>query len=356
MKKIAVAMSGGVDSSVAAALLKSEGFEVLGVTFRLLACTADTLPDGTCCSRRDMQDALAVAARLGIKHVVADFTEAFQRLVIEPFVSQYATGATPNPCILCNQHIKFDALLQFVSQYGISQVATGHYARILEKDGRLSLVEGVDQGKDQTYFLFPLTQAVMERVSFPLGRLTKAQVRTIADKHNLPVADKTESQEICFTAGGTYVDFLEEKGGMSSPPGNIVLDDGTVVGRHRGLHAYTVGQRKGLGVPFSHPLFVVSKQMDSNLLVVGPKEALACNGLEAVAPVWTRGFAPREGEQLTVKIRYRSHGVPATLTSISPDGFSVRFNAPVYGVAVGQAAVCYDRDEVAGGGWIARTW
>ena len=348
-------MSGGVDSSVAAALLKEQGYQVLGVTFRLLACTSDTLPEGSCCSRRDVQDAINVASALGIKHVVADFSQLFEQHVVEPFVQSYARGATPNPCILCNQHIKFRALIDFADAHGIAHVATGHYARITRQDDRWSLKEGVDGEKDQTYFLFPMEQPVLERLLFPLGEMNKSQVREQAHKYGLPVAAKMESQEICFTAGGSYVDFLEERGGVESGPGDITLTDGRVVGRHRGLYAYTIGQRKGLGVPFAHPLYVVRKEMADNRLVVGERSDLACHGLDAEAPVWTRGFPPRAGDRLDVKIRYRTRAVPATVTDLSDTGFSLQFDSPVYGVATGQAAVCYDKDDVVGGGWIVET-
>jgi len=345
-------MSGGVDSSVAAALLKEQGVRVLGVTFRLFGCDVARSASGSCCSQTDVADAMRVANSLGIEHFVVDFSAPFKRHVIDPFVEAYRSGRTPNPCILCNQHIKFGALFSFAESKGASQVATGHYARTEAGECRYRLLKGVDQHKDQSYFVFPIRAEMLGRVVFPVGSLRKAEVRAAAARHGLPVADKRESQEICFSGGGSYVGFLERLGGARPTPGDVVLPDGTVLGRHVGLHRYTVGQRKGLGIGHSEPLYVIAKEVDTNRLVVGPKAALGCIAVDCRRPVWPCGAAPAAGETVSARIRYRSRETEAVVEVSGDDGFRVRFAQPVDGVAPGQAAVLYRGEEVLGGGWI----
>jgi len=352
-----VAMSGGVDSSVAALLLKQQGWEVLGVTFHLFGCdiARRTEESKSCCSRQDVLDAVKVALKLGIHHQVVDFSSEFEKWVISPFVAGYRAGETPNPCILCNRHIKFGAFLEFAGRNGAGYIATGHHAVINRSGDKWRLSKGTDGAKDQSYFLFPLDQSVMPSVLFPVGAFTKAQVRSMAENSGLPVADKGESQEICFAAGGSYVDFLEISAGLSPVPGDIVLADGRVVGRHDGLHRHTIGQRRGLRVSHPVPLYVVEKQVESNRLLVGPAESLACWALEARAPIWTEDRPPEPGERLQARVRYRSPEIAALVESAADTGFALSFPKPVNGVAPGQAAVLYRDDTVIGGGWVRST-
>lgn len=352
--KIAVAMSGGVDSSAAAAILLDQGHTVAGVTFRLFGCEIARAADGrSCCSQEDVADAMRVSLALGIDHQVVDYSERFAADVIEPFTASYAAGQTPNPCILCNQHIKFSAFLDWALEAGFDAIATGHHARV-DHDGRhWQLRAGADTNKDQTYFLFPLHQENLPHVLFPVGSFTKAEVRRIAAARSLPVAEKSESQDVCFAAGGSYAEFLEEHAGLKPLPGPIVMVDGTVVGHHAGLHRYTVGQRQGLGVAWRSPLYVVARDSAGNRLVVGERQALDCHRLEAVGAVWTGGVIPATGSTLAARIRYRSSATPATVLTSSSAGFSLQFAAPIQGIATGQAAVLYDGDRVIGGGWIA---
>ena len=345
-------MSGGVDSSVAAALLQEEGHDVLGVTFRLFGCEIASPDNRGCCSQQDVADAMRVANALGIEHVVADFSHQFAEHVIGPFIDGYRQGETPNPCIPCNEHIKFDALVDYARARGVDAVATGHHAGIRERDGRWSLVKGTDLEKDQSYFLFPLTQQTMPLVLFPVGSITKGEVRKKAAALGLPVAEKRESQDICFAAGQFYTSFLEGYGGVAPAPGKIVLEDGAALGGHQGLHRYTIGQRKGLEVAYRHALYVVEKRVATNELVVGPREAVARTSVTARDPVWTSGAAPQAGDTVFARIRYRSPEQPAVVEEVSPAGFRITFVEPVYGVAPGQAVVLYRSDEVIGGGWI----
>lgn len=352
--KVAVAMSGGVDSSAAAAILLDQGHTLAGVTFRLFGCEIARAADGkSCCSQEDVADAMRVSLALGIDHEVVDFSDRFARDIIGPFAKSYAAGHTPNPCILCNQHIKFSAFLSWAQEAGFDAIATGHHARIDHDGSNWQLRTGADANKDQTYFLFPLHQEALPRVLFPVGVYTKSQVRRIAADRRLPVAEKSESQDVCFAAGGSYTDFLEEHAGLRPVPGPIVFADGTIVGRHEGLHRYTIGQRKGLKVAWRSPLYVVGKEIADNRLVVGEREALDCGRVTADAAIWTGGSIPAVGSELAARIRYRSASVPATVTAASADGFSLLFANPVQGVATGQAAVLYDGDAVVGGGWIA---
>lgn len=356
-RTVVVAMSGGVDSSVAALLLQQQGWRIQGATFRLFDCeiAASGANSKSCCSQQDIVDAMKVAASLGIDHQVVDFSREFSEHVIEPFVTAYKAGETPNPCILCNQHIKFAALLDFADRQGASHVATGHHALIRHDDRRWHLEKGTDLGKDQTYFLFPLNQETMPRVLFPVGHYTKPQVRQLAAQHGLPVAEKSESQEICFAAGSPYTEFLTRHGQVRNRPGDIVTLDGQVIGRHEGLHRHTVGQRRGLGVAHPVPLYVVQKLPATNQLVVGPAATLGCSAVVARDVVWTSGVLPTAGDRLGARIRYRSRESSAVIERVQADAFELRFDEPVQAVAPGQAVVLYQDDEVIGGGWIAHT-
>ncbi len=340
--RVAVAMSGGVDSSVAAALLREEGHEVVGLTLKVW-------DRSRCCSLEDVEDARRVAERLGIPFYVLDAHGLFETEVVVPFVEAYRRGLTPNPCVVCNRRVKFGWLLARARALGCEVLATGHYAR-LEPDAEcLRLRKGLDPSKDQSYFLAPEAAGGLDRVRFPVGRMTKAQVREVAGRLGLPVSGKAESQDVCFVPEGDVAGFLEARLGAGTP-GEIVDAGGRVLGRHRGIHAYTVGQRKGLGIPGPEPLYVIAKDAESNRLVVGPRGSLAAVGLRAGPPVW---LAPPEGGALrcTVKIRSTAREVACVVRPEGP-GVSVVFDEPQFGVAPGQLAVFYDGDRVLGSAWI----
>ncbi|AJE02612.1 tRNA 2-thiouridine(34) synthase MnmA [Geobacter pickeringii] len=355
-QRIVVAMSGGVDSSVAAALLKEEGHEVIGISMQVWDYSKFTAPDGekfgTCCSLDDIYDARRVAEQVGIPFYVVNFEEEFQRLVIDDFVDEYFRGRTPNPCVRCNERIKFALLLHKARELGADYLATGHYARIEGgEDGRLHLLRGLDPGKDQSYFLFTLTQEQLGRILFPLGGMTKPEVRQLAARYALRVAEKGESQEICFVPDNDYVRFLEEERGAGEMAGEIVDRAGNVLGRHEGTYRYTVGQRRGLGIAHPHPLYVVGVDAARRQVIVGPKEELLAAGLTAANVTW---IAPPAAEtvEATCKIRYRHHPVPCLVTVREGGRAEVRFREPEKSVTPGQAVVFYAGDEVLGGGWI----
>jgi len=337
-KRVVMAMSGGVDSSVSAAILLEAGYDVIGVSMLLY----DPPPD--------LSDARRVASRLGIPHETLDLRQEFRTTIIDYFIGEYAAGRTPNPCVRCNERFKFGLLLQRALAMGGEYLATGHYARtVTDENGTVWLTTGDDPSKDQSYFLFALPQSTLRRVIFPVGGLTKRRVREIADSLHLPVAHKSESQEICFIPGNDYVHFLQERGG-TLPPGDVVLPDGTVIGRHGGLHRYTIGQRRGLGIAWSHPLHVIRLDTATNRLVVGPRDALGGRGLVASAGVWNT--PPGHTFRARCRIRYRHHPAPCLVTPGENGTFTVTFDEPQYAITPGQAAVIYDGDRVLGGGWI----
>ena len=352
-KRVVIAMSGGVDSSVSAALLKEQGYDVIGVSLQLY----DPIPREagcrikTCCSLDDVLDAGRVAKKLGIPFEVIDMRAEFKELVVDYFIAEYAAGRTPNPCIRCNELIKFDLLLQKARDMGADLLATGHYARTVEDDqGRKWLLTGLDPAKDQSYFLFPLTQEQLRRIVFPVGGLEKSHVRRLAAEYMLPVAQKHESQEICFIPDNIYVRFLETHG-VTRSLGEIVTAEGTVVGRHFGLHRHTIGQRKGLGIAWSHPLHVVSLDRERNRVVVGGRDELSRQSLTAGRATWST--PPPHGEfRAACKIRYRQVATPCTVTLLPDNRFEVRFDHPQTAVTPGQAAVLYEGERVLGGGWI----
>lgn len=355
-QRIVVAMSGGVDSSVAAALLKEEGHEVIGISMQVWDYSKFTAPDGekfgTCCSLDDIYDARRVAEQIGIPFYVVNFEEEFQRLVIDDFVDEYFRGRTPNPCVRCNERIKFALLLHKARELGADYLATGHYARIERgEEGLFHLLRGLDPGKDQSYFLFTLTQEQLGRILFPLGGMTKPEVRQLAARYALRVAEKGESQEICFVPDNDYVRFLEEERGTGEMAGDIVDRAGNILGRHEGTYRYTVGQRRGLGIAHPHPLYVVGVDAARRQVIVGPKEELLAAGLTAANVTWV---APPAGESVEAacKIRYRHHPVPCTVTVQGGGRAEVRFREPEKSVTPGQAVVFYAGDEVLGGGWI----
>ena len=353
--KALIGMSGGVDSSVAALLMLEAGCECIGATMRLYGGQTVSSEGGkTCCSLDDVEDARAVAQRLGIRHYVFNFTDEFQRQVMDKFVDTYYQGGTPNPCIDCNRYLKFGKLLQRAQELGCDWVVSGHYARV-ERDaatGRYLLKRAADRAKDQTYFLACLTQEQLSRTQFPLGGLTKEQVRRIAEQHGFVNARKHDSQDICFVPGGDYTAFLREYTGKASEPGDFINLQGEVVGRHRGTVCYTIGQRKGLGLSMGEPMYVCGKDMAAGTVTVGPNEALFSR--ELVAKDWV--FFPfeklTEPLSVTAKIRHSQFDQPATVYPEDGGLARVVFDEPQRAISPGQAVVLYQGDTIIGGGTI----
>lgn len=351
MTRVLAAMSGGVDSSVAAALLAESGAEVVGVTMKLLP-RAET-GFGCCGSPSDVEDAKRVCETIGIPHYTADMAELFESKVIAPYVASYLGGETPNPCVECNRSVKFGHLMALAEAWGCSTVATGHYARV--KDGRL--LKARDERKDQTYFLYSLTQKELAKAAFPVGELTKEEVRAKARALNLRTADKPESMETCFVPARDVRGFVaarpESAGAAALTRGPIRGTDGRVLGEHAGLASYTVGQRKGLGLTSLEPLYVVRLEPDTNTVVVGAEGETLSPSVVASGVTWTRG-APSGPRRAQVRVRHRHPPAPATLTPRADGTVGALFDAPQRSPAPGQAAVFYDGDEVLGGGTIIR--
>jgi len=363
---IAVAMSGGVDSSTVAAMLRAEGHNVIGLTMQLwnqrrLAGHAG-MPEavqGRCCSLDDVYDARRVAETIGIPYYVVNHEERFEREVIQPFVEEYLSGRTPIPCSLCNNHLKFDQLLIVARQIGAERLATGHYARVEfdESSGRWLLKRPADLSKDQTYFLFGLTQEQLSHTSFPFGDMTKPEVRERARQHGLALAEKPDSQEICFVPGGDYKRFLDaylaERGeALPDTAGELVTTSGEVIGEHKGIQHFTVGQRKGLGVATGSPLYVIQIRGDARQVVVGGGEDLYSRTLRVRRVNLIAVDDLREPLRVAVKIRHRHEAAAATIEKAGPDELLVTFDNPQRAITPGQAAVFYDADVVVGGGWI----
>jgi len=352
-QRVIVAMSGGVDSSVTAALLHRQGFEVIGVTLRLTEMSGTDGVHGSCCGVAGLEDARQVAARLDIPFYVLNYEQLFEQTVITPFCQAYGIGQTPNPCIDCNAHIKFGKLLKMALAIGVDFLATGHYARLEPDSGnsdRPVLLKGRDRERDQSYFLYQLQAEQLDHVLFPLGGLLKSEVRQIAGDIGLRVSDKPASQDICFVQGTSYQDFLSHRCRESLRPGPIVDSNGVVVGQHRGIAAYTVGQRRGLGVAAREPMYVRSIDGVHNRIVIAPKESMSCQTLRVGQVNWLAGDAPVSQIRLSVKTRYRALEVPADVTAETKGGAIVRFLTPQPVVAPGQSAVFYDGEQVIGGG------
>ena len=345
-----VAMSGGVDSSLAAALMVEAGYETIGVTLHLAGGSS------RCCSLADAEDARAVAERLGIRFFVANYADRFRAEVVEPFADAYLSGRTPIPCVTCNSRFKFDYLIARARAFDAAIVASGHYAQVDDDPatGLRRLRRAADATKDQTYFLFELGQDQLKTVRFPLGELTKTQVRSRARALGLATADKPESQEICFVPDGDYAKAVERiRPGAQPGAGDVVGADGRVLGRHRGIHHFTVGQRRGLGLAARRPLYVTGVDAARNHVVVGGVDDLLARGARLERVSWIAGRPPPRAVRASVRVRYRHEGVPAEIVAGPEASAVVHFDEPVRAVAPGQAAVFYAEDVVLGGGWIA---
>lgn len=353
-KRIVVAMSGGVDSATTAVLLKEQGFDVIGVTMQLWDY-GDA--EGGCCSVDDVRDARRVAEQIGIKHYVVNYMDKFREFIVTDFISKYMDGRTPSPCVLCNEHMKFDFLMRRALELGADHMATGHYARIGYDvaTGNYYLHKAVDVNKDQSYFLFTLKQNELSKILFPLGNMTKDKVREIAYKHDLKVARKPDSQGVCFITGNTYKEFLKSQMDSSNKIGEIVDTDGNTVGYHEGIFSYTVGQRRGLGISKGKPLYVVELDTMNNRVIVGSENEIYSNTLSVNNLSWVSNV---QAEVLSVsaKIRYRHRENEAVVQLRESDEAIVKFSEPQRAITPGQAIVFYDNDMVIGGGWINRVF
>ncbi len=352
--KIVVAMSGGVDSSVAAALLAEQGHDVIGVSMQLYDQSEGQASFGTCCTIDDLYDARRVAAAIGIPHYIVNFENRFTAQVVANFISEYAAGRTPIPCSHCNSDLKFSTLLERALGFGADALATGHYARIdAGADGAFVLRRGLDMAKDQTYFLFSLTQDQLARAAFPVGHLDKAAVRRHAERLELRVASKPDSQEICFVPDGDYAKFIETAAPELKRPGPLVNQDGEVVGRHEGVHRYTIGQRKGLGLSSKEPLYVLEIRSPAGEVVVGPRSALERTSLTASSVNWVAGkTAPGDWKSVGAQIRHKHAAAPARVRALDEERAELEFEEAQSAITPGQAVVFYDGDVCLGGGWI----
>lgn len=353
-KRVVVAMSGGVDSSVAAALLLQDGWEAIGVTLGMQHCEEQPATGRSCCGLEGVSRARAVAGKLGMLHYVVDCHREFEEMVLRPCWNEYARGRTPNPCVLCNRHVKFGLLFDFARRLGAPKIATGHYARMERDGGTPVLLRGTDTQKDQSYFLFSLDHRQLETALFPLGGLVKTRVRELAQRFGLPNSESPESQDACFAGEeGTFAETLRQRFGEEAKPGRFVTPAGKPLGRHGGIHRFTVGQRRGLGLALGKRGWVRAVHAETGDVVVCTEESeLLSDGLAATHVNW-HGAVPPDGLfPCAVQVRYRHTPVPSLVYPDGPTGARVRFDRPVKAVTPGQAAVFYDGDRLLGGGWI----
>ena len=362
---VAIAMSGGVDSSTVAAVLQEQGHPIVGLTMqlwnqrRLPELQGDGPKQHRCCSLDDVYDAKRVAQHLNFPHYVVNFEEQFEQRVVRPFVDQYLAGRTPIACTNCNTDVKFEPLLRMARQIGAERLATGHYARIRknEQTVRWELLRARDESKDQSYFLWGLSQEQLSRSEFPLGELNKEEVRALARRTNLPVAEKPESMELCFVPTGNYVQFIQAYSRdagitLSQNEGDIVTEDGAVVGHHNGVHNFTIGQRKGLGFAAGKPLYVLSIDPENNRVVVGDDDSLRTTSFEVNGVNWVSIKPPSASLRATVKIRHKHEPAPAVVEALGNSQARITFDAPQRAITPGQGAVFYEGDRVLGGAWI----
>ncbi len=354
--RVVVAMSGGVDSSVAAALLVERGYDVIGMMMRLWS--EETVAGGAhnrCCTPDQMSDARRIADKLGIPFYVLDTKEVFRNTIVDYFIDQHRQGFTPNPCIECNRHIRFDFLLKNALAMDADYLATGHYARVAQDaDGRFLLKTGLDDHKDQSYVLSVMGQAQLSHTLFPVGEYAKPEVRQIAARFGLPTASKKDSQDLCFLGDGDYRRFLRDNAPEVMNAGPIVRRDGAVIGEHSGLANYTIGQRKGLGITSAEPMYVIGTNPYRNALIVGTADELGGSELTAKRVNWVSGVAPGAPFEAQVKIRYKAKPVPATITPLPDSRMQVRFGEPLRDITPGQGAIVYNGDVCLGGGIIER--
>jgi len=355
MSKIVVAMSGGVDSSVAAALLKEQGHEVIGMMLRLWSQPGKE-SENACCTLESVSLAEQVARQYDIPFHTIDAKQPFRDIVVNYFLESYTRGETPNPCLMCNRHIRWGILLEEALKLGADFIATGHYVRTRKKeDGEIQLLRGVDRGKDQAYVLHVLTQSQLKKSLFPVGDYPKSEIRELARKFNLPVAEKSDSQDLCFLSGGDYRDFLREYAPESTKSGEIITQAGEVLGEHQGLARYTIGQRKGLGVSAPNPLYVLGKDVANNTLIVGEADELGQGEMRVDKINWISGKAPTMPFRSQVKIRYAAKEAWAEIMSTDSTRAQITFDAPQRGISPGQAAVFYDGEICLGGGTIQQS-